>query len=286
MFANHPTSTKTKARPSNLHDIHPAMKSLHSINSVSKFAFGGFAVATLIGMAVPAVLATPILVDTNTFSVGPTTKVNFTNGAMVVRTATVGTPTAGIYNGLSRYAQTGLNLAGAQTDWWWGPGFASSNARATAQTDLTLGIGVVDNNHAGDLGGYLYGPAGLIATNFVSIPTATPLVGTEILSRVTYWGDADMNGLIDGTDYALIDTGFNTSLNGWFYGDFDYTGTVDGTDYALIDNAFNNQGAPLTLAGSGKSAGVVPEPGSLGLLALGALGVFARRARGKAETTV
>ena len=57
--------------------------------------------------------------------------------------------------------------------------------------------------------------------------------------------DADLCGVVEGTDYALTDNGFNASLDGWFNGDFDYDGAIDGTDYALIDNAFNSQGGPL-----------------------------------------
>ena len=63
--------------------------------------------------------------------------------------------------------------------------------------------------------------------------------------KYTYYGDADLSGIVDGTDYALTDNGFNSRLAGWLNGDFDYTGNVDGTDYALIDNAFNSQGSPL-----------------------------------------
>jgi hypothetical protein len=54
-------------------------------------------------------------------------------------------------------------------------------------------------------------------------------------------GDADHNGVIDGDDYALIDTGFNQGLSGWSNGDFNYDGLIDGDDYAIIDLAFNTQ---------------------------------------------
>ena len=63
--------------------------------------------------------------------------------------------------------------------------------------------------------------------------------------------DADLNGVVDPTDYFLIDQASNAGLTnaGWINGDFDYNGVVDSTDYFLIDNAFHQQspaaGEPL-----------------------------------------
>jgi hypothetical protein len=66
-----------------------------------------------------------------------------------------------------------------------------------------------------------------------------------ILVKYTYAGDANLDGQVDGSDYTLIDNGFNNGLTGWLNGDFNYDGKVDGSDYTLIDNAFENQGASL-----------------------------------------
>jgi hypothetical protein len=124
--------------------------------------------------------------------------------------------------------------------------------------------------------------------------------------KYTWFGDADLSGSVDGTDYGLIDAGFlsNGSLTGWFNGDFDYSGTIDGTDYGLIDGAFLTQdgstlGTPaadallaqrevqfgqdyvaaLVAAVEAGDPTLVPEPASLGLLGLGALGLLGRRQR-------
>ncbi len=101
--------------------------------------------------------------------------------------------------------------------------------------------------------------------------------------KYTYFGDANLDGVVNASDYTLIDNGFNSQttgplLTGWFNGDFNYDGVINGDDYALIDNAFNTQGG-ISLASS--SAGPaemiatdtaqvasVPEPGSLTLLTL------------------
>ncbi|HWP39754.1 MAG TPA: PEP-CTERM sorting domain-containing protein, partial [Tepidisphaeraceae bacterium] len=108
----------------------------------------------------------------------------------------------------------------------------------------------------------------------------------DVLVKFTYFGDADLSGSIDATDYSLIDNGYVNSLTGWLNGDFDYSGTIDATDYALIDNAYVNQVGPLAealiaehtrmLGGEYLAAlraiqsGVIPEPASVGLLVLGA----------------
>ncbi len=68
-----------------------------------------------------------------------------------------------------------------------------------------------------------------------------------IVIKYTYYGDSDLNGKVDGADYARVDAAFNqeatnhSNIAGWFNGDFDYNGKSDGADYALIDAAFNAQ---------------------------------------------
>jgi fibronectin-binding autotransporter adhesin len=112
--------------------------------------------------------------------------------------------------------------------------------------------------------------------------------GTDVLVKYAYYGDADLTGHVDGTDYSLIDTGFGSAgaLTGWQNGDFNYDGHIDGSDYSLIDNAFNTQLASAPAAQiavntseiAGGSA-AVPEPASLGLLGIGAIGLMSRRRR-------
>jgi hypothetical protein len=61
----------------------------------------------------------------------------------------------------------------------------------------------------------------------------------DILVKYTYVGDANLDGHVDGSDYSLIDNGYNNHLTGWYNGDFNYDGVVDGADYTLIDNQYN-----------------------------------------------
>jgi fibronectin-binding autotransporter adhesin len=128
-----------------------------------------------------------------------------------------------------------------------------------------------------------------VATGLTSFDGAT-IPATDVDVKYTYYGDANLDGTVDGSDYSLID-GHNglTSGGTWQTGDFNYDGKVDGSDYSLIDNAFNQQGSGgLATAmndvatntseiASGSAA--VPEPASLGLLGIGALGLMNRRRR-------
>jgi hypothetical protein len=75
-------------------------------------------------------------------------------------------------------------------------------------------------------------------------------------------------------------------MTGWANGDFNYDGVIDGSDYTLIDNAFNTQGSQI----NGNSASLVaktteqiavtasvPEPTISGLLTLTLIGTLRRR---------
>jgi hypothetical protein len=109
----------------------------------------------------------------------------------------------------------------------------------------------------------------------------------DVLVKYTYYGDANLSGSIDGSDYSLIDNGSLNGLTGWYNGDFNYDGVINGSDYTLIDNAYNTQGASLAdqiAAGVSPTAQIsgassVPEPTTIGLLGIGAAGLLGRRTR-------
>lgn len=116
---------------------------------------------------------------------------------------------------------------------WDGLGIISSAAAQDATHLTTLGA-ILNNNGSGSpiyttFDGQSVGPA-------------------DVLVKYTYYGDADLSGHVDGTDFSLIDHGFSAdqanpgSAMGWQNGDFNYDGKIDGSDYSLIDNAFNMQG--------------------------------------------
>jgi subtilase family serine protease len=68
---------------------------------------------------------------------------------------------------------------------------------------------------------------------------------TDVLFKYTYYGDANLDGSVNGSDYTLVDNGFHNGFTGWQNGDFNYDNTIDGSDYSLIDNLYNTQGTPL-----------------------------------------
>ncbi len=81
----------------------------------------------------------------------------------------------------------------------------------------------------------------------------------DVLIKYTYYGDANLDGVVNGSDYTLIDNGFNNGRTGWHNGDFNYDGVVNGDDYTLIDNAFNTQASPLAAQNISR---IVPTPGA------------------------
>jgi formylglycine-generating enzyme required for sulfatase activity len=104
----------------------------------------------------------------------------------------------------------------------------------------------------------------------------------DILLKYTWYGDANLSGAVDGSDYSLIDNGALNHLTGWYNGDFNYDGVVNGSDYTLIDNSFNTQGASLAgeignTTAQIAAATAVPEPAMMGVLTLGAIGLLRQR---------
>jgi autotransporter-associated beta strand protein len=157
---------------------------------------------------------------------------------------------------------------------WNGTGGITSTAAGGDTSHLTA-LGVIQNNQSGSP----------VFNSSSPFDGRTP-GATDILIKYTWYGDANLSGTVDGSDYSLIDAGFasNGSKTGWYYGDFNYDGFVDGSDYALIDNAFNDQNG--TLSPDGLSAAVtartagpaaVPEPTGLTALAAAALAAVRRR---------
>ena len=190
------------------------------------------------------------------YTLGPTGGIDLADNDLVIR-ADGGSRAAVLADVTARLTSGAAALA------WNGPGISSSTA-ATDSAHLTA-LGVILNDDG--LGGPLY-------SNF----SGEPVDLNSVLVKYTYYGDADLSGIVDGTDYALIDNGFNAGLLGWLNGDFDYSGTIDGTDYALIDNAFNAQGGAL----GHSPLAAVPEPSALALLGAGMLvGAYRLRTRNR-----
>ena len=108
---------------------------------------------------------------------------------------------------------------------------------------------------------------------------AAVLNGDNITLQPAWAGDADLNGVIDGNDYFLLDQGFLAAASGWAAGDFDYSGVIDAQDYHLIDRSL------LVGVGGVSALATVPVPEPSIPLAAGLLLAIAagrRRCRGTA----
>jgi hypothetical protein len=164
----------------------------------------------------------------------------------------------------------GANFSGAA---WTGNGIVTSLGGDGASGFTAVGVAI---NDYGLLGGVQTGP---LFTSFDGQSVGV----NDVLLKYTYFGDADLNGQVNSNDYFQIDTGFLNNRTGWINGDFDYDGAVTSNDYFLIDNAFLHPGPTLVPhaadASAAASVTAVPEPGTIGIAALGAAFLLGRRSR-------
>ncbi len=179
----------------------------------------------------------------NTLTIDSSSKLELHNNDLVVDYGV----NASSYTDVVNKVKSGVVLLG-------GTGNGIASAEVDAQTIGGTMLAVVDN---GEIGGAI--------TSLSGFDIANP--ATTVLVKYTWFGDSNLDGVVDSSDYALVDTGFTSggTLGGWVFGDYDYSGVVDASDYALIDTGFISQ------------TGALPEPTTLGLLGLGAIGMLRRR---------
>jgi autotransporter-associated beta strand protein len=207
------------------------------------------------------------------------------------------TNNAAVFHGTTQAAVNALLFSGQYSGpngYWDGPGINSSSAANDPNGVTTLGV--IDNAEFG-------------FTDFAGVHN---LDGTEILVKYTYFGDTDLNGVVNVADFSQFVIGLtHQGPAEWLNGDFDNNGVVNVADFSLFVNGLVGQtgqlrpddtglmtqeidqmaaqvgidpgslGSSTVDASGGADAGraVVPEPGSIGLLAVGALGLLGRRRR-------
>ena len=242
---------------------------------------GTFAVPLSTTTAGRTVLVTNSLVLTQATGGAFAGKLDLGNGDLIVRNASAAAAATTLTT-LNAAAASGF--AGGR---WNGNGIAS--AAAAADPKLLTAVGVIPNTTDGTTALY---------TSFDGQTTTA----TDVLSRYTYYGDANLDGVVNAADYTRIDAGFLLgNLTGWLNGDYNYDGKVDASDYTLMDNAFNQQTggvatpaaalaalpnlvarpAALVAGGAGAGTAAVPEPTSLGIVAVGVVGLLGGRRRAR-----
>src|SRR6202042_1358046 len=89
---------------------------------------------------------------------------------------------------------------------------------AAAANSGSYGIGYADSADPGN-------PAGLASG--------------QIEIMYTLLGDANLDGAVNGSDFAILATNFNKAVGGWDAGDFNYDGAANGSDFASLAANFN-----------------------------------------------
>jgi len=122
--------------------------------------------------------------------------------------------------------------------------------------------------------------------------TRAALSSGQIEIKYTLLGDANLDGAVNGSDFAILASNFNKAVNSWDAGDFNYDGAANGADFALLASNFN-KGASLSSVDSADVAKLdsfaaanglmadVPEPAAAGLLLVAGLSSLALRKRAR-----
>jgi len=166
---------------------------------------------------------------------------------------------------IAGYIKTGYNSGG-----WNGTTGIISSVALTNASGLLYGVGYADGKDK----------------------VVTGLTSGQIEVAYTLLGDANLDGLVNTSDFNIVAANFNQSITGWDQGDFNYDGLVNTADFNELAANFNQGVSGAASAGdiaaldafaaaNGLSlpTSSVPEPATTGLLAMGAIGMLAGRRR-------
>ena len=83
---------------------------------------------------------------------------------------------------------------------------------------------------------------------------------TSVLVRYTAYGDANLDGVVDTTDFNILASNFSGSGKRWSQADFNYDGATDTVDFNLLASNFS---AVVPAASAASIGALVPEPSSI-----------------------
>jgi hypothetical protein len=140
----------------------------------------------------------------NSLTINGSGKLDLTNHHLIINYAGGADPVAAIVSYLASGINGGL---------WNGPGISSSVAA------ITPGYAI----------GFADGAKGIDPT----------LPSGQIEIAYTLYGDINLAGLVNGTDFGILAANFGkTVTGGWEQGDLNYNGVVNGTDFGLLAGNF------------------------------------------------
>jgi len=173
------------------------------------------------GAQLDVVQSDPLTLTVTSLNINPGGSLDLADNEMLINYGANADPISTI----ASYLANGYN-GGA----WNGPGIVSTTAQIPTN-GLLYGLGYAD------------GKDGVVSG----------LTSGQIEIKYTLLGDANLDGLVNGSDFNILAANFNQSVTGWDQGDFNYDGLVNAADFNDLAANFGQQSdaAPAVIPASG-----------------------------------